>query len=664
MNTGWLMRRDQCWQCAGGARVAGAECPGLPDGGAGASKTPPQPPELGTARQSGLASHTRRLRKLLLRLVPATAVVLHAPARAGDPAQAASRAEVLERAGGERVSGRLSSGAGGFMFTAAGSGTDRSMPLEPGMVVRFDGPGPPRTAGLPPFRVALGLDQRISGRLASIDETHVVLLDALAPGPFPINRAGVQSLVQRPGETLVLLDGFETLDRVRWTIVGEPGLSRAQPLAGEQCLNLPANGSALTYHVAEPFAAGRLEVAFHDLGRVVAGHKWFVDLTFRGPDPETVRAVLGWSEESLAVESVGGPALAIQRLARPSGWHRLVLRFGADRCEVSIDGNELAHGKGFDGPLVEVRLATSATDTEPAPPDLAGQIDDLRLVRFSEPVGSPEVDVSQDEVRLTSGDQVFGHVTTGTGERFETRVDDRVVPFSWSGVAGVYFRRDAKPGALVSGLLVRAEWRSAPGREPADLDCVEGALTAVSPTTLSVATPYAGVVAIPRERMASLVVISRGARLVIDPSAHHLGDEISTMPPMLDPPQPEGGVLERGFELPALPEQPVWLVLDVVQVVGEGADQPFSAVVKKGELRTNVSLNGTPFDYINHYIFSRNETPERIRLPIPKRLLRAGRNIVRLDQVGIASDPNYLDDLGVLGIALESGPAPPAPRRD
>ena len=61
-----------------------------------------------------------------------------------------------------------------------------------------------------------------------------------------------------------------------------------------------------------------------------------------------------------------------------------------------------------------------------------------------------------------------------------------------------------------------------------------------------------------------------------------------------------------------------------------------AALIKKGELRTNVSINGSPFDYVNHYIFTRNETPERVRLTVPKALLRKGKNVFRFEQVGIA----------------------------
>jgi hypothetical protein len=156
-------------------------------------------------------------------------------------------------------------------------------------------------------------------------------------------------------------------------------------------------------------------------------------------------------------------------------------------------------------------------------------------------------------------------------------------------------------------------------------------------------------------------VLGRGRRILIDPTPHHLGDEVSDKPPRLDPPRPEGGVLEREFNLEAAPAGPAELVLDVVQVVGLAGTPIFSNLVRDGSLRTKVSINGREFDFLNRAIAGRNETPERIRLPIPAGLLVAGPNRLRIVQTGTATDPNYFDDLGVLGIALEFPDArPPA----
>src|SRR5205814_1821790 len=86
-------------------------------------------------------------------------------------------------------------------------------------------------------------------------------------------------------------------------------------------LRLPAEGTALTHSLDEPLATGRLDLAFFDDGAVVAGRQCVLEPAFRGPaDRSVMRVILGWSEESLAVESPSGPALAVQRLARtPAG---------------------------------------------------------------------------------------------------------------------------------------------------------------------------------------------------------------------------------------------------------------------------------------------------------------------------------------------------------
>src|SRR6185437_12283562 len=123
-------------------------------------------------------------------------------------------------------------------------------------------------------------------------------------------------------------EGFETLGRTRWRVMGDATVEESPRVAGRRSLRLPGGESSVTYRLSEPVPSGRLEMAFHDGGEVAPGQQCFADLLFRGPaGAETVRTVLGWSEGSLSVESPGGPALAVQRLERKSGWHRLVIRF-------------------------------------------------------------------------------------------------------------------------------------------------------------------------------------------------------------------------------------------------------------------------------------------------------------------------------------------------
>src|SRR5262249_43660675 len=159
-------------------------------------------------------------------------------------------------------------------------------------------------------------------------------------GAVAVDRPGALAVVQRTGEVQALGDGFETIVGGRWSLIGDPEVVASPRVEKGHSLRIPAGGASLTCRLAEPIGAGRREIDFHDGGEVVPGQQWFADLLFRGPTgPETVRAVLGWGEESLAVETPRGPGLAVQRLARKPGWHRLAVRFDPDQTELAVDGN-------------------------------------------------------------------------------------------------------------------------------------------------------------------------------------------------------------------------------------------------------------------------------------------------------------------------------------
>ena len=175
------------------------------------------------------------------------------------------------------------------------------------------------------------------------------------------------------------------------------------------------------------------------------------------------------------------------------------------------------------------------------------------------------------------------------------------------------------------------------------------------------ATPYSGVLSIPRDLLHTLTIRGFGRWYLIDATAHHLGDEFSNSPPILDPPDPEGGVLEKLINLQEIPAGSWSLVLDVVQVVGENGDPDYSEKVRNGELRTYALVNGQRIDYVNRHIKTKNETPERVIMAIPAGLLHAGKNTIRLELTGTAEKNTQLDDLGILQMALTLTPPAPAP---
>ena len=289
----------------------------------------------------------------------------------------AAKPDTLQRADGKSVPGTFQGNAkAGFTFNPADGSP--AIAVDGPAVVAFGGEGPGPTASVPPLKVILGLGQLLSGQLTSLDDETITLAEGPGGRQVKVARIGALGVRQRPGEALVLIDGFEKLDSKRWSIVGSPQLSTDIHFAGTHGLKLPADGAAITHKLAEPVGQGRFEIAVYDVPATIPGVQWFVDLLFRGErGPESVRAVLGWSEESLAVQTTGTMSLAVQRLARKPGWHRLEVRFGADATEMSFDGNSLAHGKGTTGPLVEIRVGTSVTE-KLSERGLAAYIDELR----------------------------------------------------------------------------------------------------------------------------------------------------------------------------------------------------------------------------------------------------------------------------------------------
>ena len=357
--------------------------------------------------------------------------------------------ESLEGPGGARVQGRLAGTlASGFSLIPA----DGSPPLalEVGSIVHGNGASRDSVAGPPLFRILSGPALWLSGTLRSISPTAVRLGVSWQGPEISLPRPGVQVVLQRPGVARVFVDNFESFEPSRWMKSGRVSLVDEPRASERKSLRIPSGGASLSHNLDEPLAAGRLELAYHDDGSVAPGLKWSIELTFQGPSgPSLLRVIPGWAEESLAVEMPNGPALSVQRLARTPGWHRFMFQFGPEQTEISVDGKELVHGKGPEGPLIALRLASSPAAPEAPVPDPSKvpvcHVDDLQLTRFAEPSASFELDIKQDEARLLVGDQIFGEVMKADSERVLMTVEGKATPLPWGQISGLYFRRVAVP---------------------------------------------------------------------------------------------------------------------------------------------------------------------------------------------------------------------------
>ncbi len=560
--------------------------------------------------------------------------------------------ETVETADGRTLTGRLvSDPAGNLSFRVTGA--DEAIGESSLRSWTADRAKTRRTAGTPPYRFSLAPYGRISGRLNGLEKRGVSITPDGATRSLLVAPGGISAISQRPGESQVLREPFETLDLSRWSQGGTPVVAIDPHLVDEKALQLPSGGNSLTTRLAEDFHSGRLELAFFDDAKRRDGHRWFVDLTFRKPNSElaTVRVVLGWNEATLAVETPGGPALNVQPLVRKPGWRRLSIKFDEKHVLISVDGDELAHGQGLGGVVFELRLASEIVGTNPEGERSVAIIDDLSLVRFAEPSPRSEIDPAQDEVRLTTGDQLFGKVASSDADRVTFEVDKHEMVMPWSQISSIHFERRAGESKPIVGRWARVDWQVVePGQDPAAWDEVEGAIVSLDERSLVMEVPYVGRMTLPRDGLRRMEFLSRGGRLVIDQTAHHLGDRSVED---LDPPQPGASPFDLAFTLPDAAVDAPMIALDLLQVTGVEGTPIYSELVKKGELLTRLSLNGQDLGDLNRHITSRNETPLRVRVPVPKGILRKGANTLRISQTGTKDEPAQRDNLGILCIAIE-----------
>jgi hypothetical protein len=269
----------------------------------------------------------------------------------------------------------------------------------------------------------------------------------------------------------------------------------------------------------------------------------------------------------------------------------------------------------------------------------------ISLVRDVEPLPRPPGDPTQDEAWLPDGDQLFGRLTRADARTvtLEGRFGKREL--AWAEVRGVFPHRQAEPPATMEGEHVRLRFAGSAG---ADTDTLEGVVRALDDSHLTLRHPALGDVKLERGRLRELRWLFHGRRIEIDNAPHHLGDR-DRLVAGLQPARAEGPSLRWTVRLDAAPDM-ASLVVDVVRLKGRG--DGIGPALERGELRTELLVNGERVDYLNRHVDRAAPESRRLRLAVPGRLLRAGDNVLELRQTP-GRDSEHHEDCGVSGLCLE-----------
>jgi hypothetical protein len=525
-------------------------------------------------------------------------------------------------------------------------------------------PPPVSVAERPDEVVAvLGYRERLTGRLRSVDSDDRVawtISDGAAPIEFQASSAFAWSI--NPTKIVALFRSFENPDDPDSVVLPGPAPdgSRALRLTGTRRETLDSLGAA---------SFGKRLVQFAFLEAEAAEANGPLRLSVFGPsaDRPLIELELRSSGDTWEIASPQNARESIARIPRRPGFHFLGVLIGEDRARVCIDESVVLtlRESGLDASVLSA-VAIGATAERPR------IVDSLGVYCYGPAPSLLQRPIEDDLIQFGGGHEWLGRFSGLKDGLWRLSKDDqtRTVPLgltrtwaphslqsvgrwvlgpvlsvSFFRAGGSVWESEANDGYFASlGLL------DAPGRGQ---DRIEGVVESMSETALTLRLSQGGSVVLPFDRIVSIEKSDAVGMRVVDSRLHHLGDEVDLR---VIPPDPSGNHLELTFDADA--EQAGWptrLAVDVVEVLSVESPR-FGDLIRKGELITEVRLNDSLLGTLNEKVSEANESPERIAFDLPPRILKAGTNRIEFRQKGRSNDPNYLDDLGILGVRLYRRP--------
>jgi hypothetical protein len=601
-----------------------------------------------------ISDHSVRSRRrnptLTLLISTVLAAGLPAICRGEQRAQLASGGVVAGQIGG--------STSGGFHFASADG---RQIPIQEVRQVSF-GSSPRIVSGtLPPRRLHFRGGECLHVEVAKFDAESITV-SSFGAASTRLERGALVGITQPTGERNLLYEDFER----RPNLFMEFPLSDKRPRSGMRSLHLQPGDSGAPHILPRALPSGRLQLTFYDLGLVARGADWFVETEFSVEGrPSIFSFHAGWGSAEYECTVSVGQQNTHYPTGRAAGWRRFTLLFDAERILALVDDQVVCRSSGL-GSLNSIRLRSSIANrpadaprggkAQPARPLPEAWIDDIQLFeQIDESTALASYD--SDFVRLATGEELFGkvvqtdaHLATLSGRLGQRR-------FPWTDLDGIGFAVDAEPTVRpVAGWIAAIELAPILDAGADSGDRIIAAIQSASESELIVLHPHLGSLRIPCQEIERVVPQFNGTLWLIDAAHHHLGDEIRED---FHAKLAEGPQREWSFSLEAAPERQAFVSLLAADLEPASPqaprDGPFRAQLAAGRLRTDLIVNGRRIDDLNRHVSWRAlpANPQRLRIPVPAGLVKAGMNSIRLQQRPAADDPRQFDDCEISRIALE-----------
>lgn len=357
---------------------------------------------------------------------------------------------------------------------------------------------------------------------------------------------------------------------------------------------------------------------------------------------------------------------------------RLLVTIHADRMiTISSDGHMLARVPRSSGQIVRMEVEGCLVRETPAAKDQSGNCLSLEplLIRQVTPIThQPAFEPStvlqtirriadQDRVLLNTGDELFGAVTAA-GQTVDLRTtieDSRLRQIDRSLVTAICLRRtDRLAAGSVDGVFSIVHLAPDASCSLAGIEeafWMRAAIVAATPEGLRASHPLLGNIVIRWSMIRQINPLFAGTFQLIHPGPVHPGNAYREAFRRIEP---DGTRLSFRFELTDTQRRhPVYLSADVAELIpsapGTLKATPFLDEVRAGGLATHLFLNDEPVGVLNNLITTRSPvtSPERVRIQLPRPILRNGNNTIEFRQTPARDNPASYDDFEMQAIAIE-----------
>lgn len=503
---------------------------------------------------------------------------------------------------------------------------------------------------------------KVTGKLSKLTDETITLILRQIPVTFPHRM--VLAIDQIVGERQLLYEDFNA-DRLtaQWKSKGQ--LKPTQ--LGTRTALLIAPGESCQLQLPSPIRAGQCQVAFFNPGsnRETPFSGW--ELQFgSGKARQSLTVRLSSSDGVFTISHSPHWRLTTQRVRQTSGWNSATIHFDENRIQVLIGSQLLAYGPPPPGALRSMRLFSEAATTDSAAEGKPSLVwfDDLQITERIANDERPDSFVldSQSQFVLESGDVIFGELIEVDSHRIQLKGPFGEVTLPWRKVRRVVLAEQEFPAHPVTTETPPTGWQAKikfqrnvnhpaqPGDEllATILSIQDGQITLIHPLLGTWSLPVAHVGWIEPDFL--------GTRLVLASDTAHLGNQVR---PKFRHKEPLGSSWHGEFELESAPEGAAFVRVHVSDLEPAGKGTPpgsrYLSELRNGFLGTSVVLNGESLGRLNDYISQPKTLRGRqaVRLRVPSRLLRKGKNTWRIEQTSRRDDPQEFDDCEIGPVWLE-----------